>query len=53
MVHTGTRLRTRVEERLLDRELGDEYERYAAEVPALVPWRLGPRRGSPSATERG
>jgi len=34
----GTRLRTRSEERLLRRQFGDEYVRYAREVPALVPW---------------
>lgn len=44
----GTRLRTRVEEDLLTRELGEEYRHYAAEVPALLPWRFG-RRGPPNA----
>jgi protein-S-isoprenylcysteine O-methyltransferase len=44
----GTRLRTRAEEDLLTRELGDEYRRYAAEVPALFPWRFG-RRQPPTA----
>jgi protein-S-isoprenylcysteine O-methyltransferase Ste14 len=33
----GTRLRTRSEERLLRRQFGEEYVRYAREVPALVP----------------
>jgi protein-S-isoprenylcysteine O-methyltransferase Ste14 len=33
----GTWLRTRAEEDLLTRELGEEYRRYAAEVPALLP----------------
>lgn len=33
----GTLLRTRVEEDLLRERFGDEYSRYAAEVPALVP----------------
>jgi protein-S-isoprenylcysteine O-methyltransferase Ste14 len=47
----GTRLRTRAEEGLLLRQFGEEYERYAAEVPALVPWRFG--RRSPSASGRG
>ena len=46
----GTRLRTRVEEDLLARELGEEYRRYAAEVPALVPWPFGRR---PPPTARG
>jgi protein-S-isoprenylcysteine O-methyltransferase Ste14 len=40
----GTRLRTRAEEALLTRELGPEYARYAAEVPALLP--RPPGRGS-------
>jgi protein-S-isoprenylcysteine O-methyltransferase Ste14 len=33
----GTRLRTRAEEGLLLRQFGEEYARYAAEVPALLP----------------
>ena len=33
----GTRLRTRSEERLLRRQFGEEYVRYAREVPSLVP----------------
>jgi protein-S-isoprenylcysteine O-methyltransferase Ste14 len=33
----GTRLRTRVEERLLSERFGEEYTRYAAEVPGLLP----------------
>ena len=33
----GTRLRTRSEERLLRRQFGEEYVRYAREVPALLP----------------
>jgi protein-S-isoprenylcysteine O-methyltransferase Ste14 len=33
----GTRLRTRSEERLLRRQFGEEYARYAREVPALFP----------------
>ena len=37
----GTRLRTRAEEDLLTRELGEEYRRYAAAVPALVPRLFG------------
>jgi protein-S-isoprenylcysteine O-methyltransferase Ste14 len=41
----GTMLRVHVEEALLRREFGDEYSRYAAEVPALLP-RPWPRRGS-------
>lgn len=45
----GTRLRTRAEEDLLTRELGEEYRRYAAEMPALLPWRFGRR---PPATGR-
>ena len=40
----GTRLRTRAEEGLLRDELGEEYDRYAAEVRALVPWPRGRRR---------
>jgi protein-S-isoprenylcysteine O-methyltransferase Ste14 len=43
----GTRLRTRAEESLLTRELGEEYRRYAAAVPALVP-RLTGRRLPPT-----
>jgi protein-S-isoprenylcysteine O-methyltransferase Ste14 len=39
----GTRLRTRSEERLLRRQFGEEYVRYAREVPALVPRLIGPR----------
>jgi len=39
----GTRLRTRSEERLLRRQFGEEYARYAREVPALMPRLLGPR----------
>ena len=46
----GTRLRTRAEEDLLTRELGEEYRRYAAEVPALLPWRFGRQ---PPPTGRG
>ena len=41
----GTLLRTRVEEGLLLARFGEEYTRYAAEVPALVPSPLT-RRGS-------
>jgi protein-S-isoprenylcysteine O-methyltransferase Ste14 len=33
----GTRLRTRIEESLLSEAFGEEYARYAAEVPALFP----------------
>jgi protein-S-isoprenylcysteine O-methyltransferase Ste14 len=46
----GTRLRTRAEEALLTRELGEEYRRYAAAVPALVPRLFGRR---PPSTGRG
>jgi len=37
-------LRARAEERLLRAELGGDYERYAREVPMLVPFRRWPRR---------
>ena len=47
----GTHLRTRAEEGLLLRQFGEEYVRYAAEVPALLPWRFG--RRSPPATGGG
>jgi protein-S-isoprenylcysteine O-methyltransferase Ste14 len=40
----GTELRVQVEEALLRREFGDEYSRYVAEVPALLP-RPWPSRG--------
>jgi protein-S-isoprenylcysteine O-methyltransferase Ste14 len=38
----GTHLRTRVEEGLLLQQFGDEYARYAAQVPALLPWPFKP-----------
>ena len=39
----GTVLRTRVEERLLTERFGEQYTRYAAQVPALVPRAFTPR----------
>jgi protein-S-isoprenylcysteine O-methyltransferase Ste14 len=45
----GTRLRTRAEEALLTRELGEAYRLYAAEVPAVVPRLFRRGRGSTSA----
>jgi protein-S-isoprenylcysteine O-methyltransferase Ste14 len=48
----GTRLRTASEERLLRETFGEEYARYAAEVPGLLPRPFGRgsgRRGPTSA----
>jgi protein-S-isoprenylcysteine O-methyltransferase Ste14 len=41
----GTRLRTRAEEGLLLRQFGEEYVRYAEEVPALLPRPFRSSRG--------
>jgi protein-S-isoprenylcysteine O-methyltransferase Ste14 len=48
----GTRLRTRAEEALLLGQFGEEYARYAAEVPALLPrpFRSGRGRSSRGPT---
>ncbi|MEN3356335.1 MAG: methanethiol S-methyltransferase [Mycobacteriales bacterium] len=44
---------TSFEERDLQRHFGEDYRRYRAEVPALLPVRLRPRRPAPVAGTRG